>query len=147
MKDIFNALLIEGGTFVDERGRLDFVNEFDMSRIKRFYITANINTNLIRAWQGHKIESRWFYCIQGRFDVKIVKIDNWENPSRKLNVNEYILSSETPQVLFVPNGYVNGFRALEEDSKLMIFSDHKSNELNNDNFRFDKKLWFDWNNV
>lgn len=54
---------------------------------------------------------------------------------QKIKVVEYILSSKTPQILFIPNGYVNGFRALEEGSKLMIFSDYKSNELNNDNFR------------
>ena len=74
------AKIIEGGVFTDERGTINFVNDFDLSPIKRFYVTTNYSTDIIRAWQGHQIESRWFYCVQGSLDVRLIKIDNCENP-------------------------------------------------------------------
>ena len=57
--------LIEGGIFEDERGALSHVNDFDLSKIKRMYVTSNANTSFVRAWMAHKIESRWFFCTQG----------------------------------------------------------------------------------
>lgn len=138
--------LIDGGNYVDERGELHFFNKFDMSNIKRVYFTKHFDTNVIRAWQGHKIESRWFISIQGSFKVKLIKIKNWEAPKEQLQVLEYTLSDKKPQILFIPNGFVNGFKALEANSKLMIFSDYRINEIENDQVRFDASKWTTWNN-
>ena len=52
-----------------------------MSPIKRVYFTTHYDIEVVRAWQGHTIESRWFRCVKGSFNVKLVEIDNWENPS------------------------------------------------------------------
>lgn len=136
--------LIEGGSHIDERGRLDFMNDFDLSEIKRVYFTTHPDTNTIRAWQGHKIESRWFICVSGSFQIKLIEIDDWENPSEDLHVYHYELKAEKPQVLFVPNGYANGLKATEEDSKLMILSDYGYNEVAGDQVRFDKEKWNQW---
>ena len=134
-------VLIKGGVFEDERGRLDFVNDFNLSEIKRMYFTTNKSVGLFRAWQGHKIESRWFFCVKGKFEVELVQIDDWENPSSELVPVTYSLSSDEPQVLFIPPGYVNGFRALEENSKLMILSDFEMGVNENDDVRFDSTKW------
>ena len=128
--------LITGGSFVDERGQIDFVNDFDSTSVKRIYFTTNSDINFIRAWQGHKIESRWFFCVKGSFKVKLVAIDNWVSPSNDCEIFEYYISEETPEVLYIPSGYLNGFQALEEDSKLMIMSDALLGENPEDNFRF-----------
>ena len=144
MTTSLNAKIIGGGVFTDERGTVNFVNDFDLSRIKRFYITTNASINIIRAWQGHKIESRWFYCVQGSFDVRLIKIDNWNNPSKTQQLETFKISSNKAEVLHIPKGYINGFKALEENSKLIIFSDYKLNEIANDNYRFDKDLWTNW---
>ena len=145
MNQSLKPILIEGGIFKDDRGQLEFVNNFSLANIKRMYFSSNANTKIIRAWQGHKVESRWFYCLQGIVDVRLVAIDNWDNPSKKLKAQKFILKSNVPQVLFIPKGYVNGFKSIEADSKLMIFSDFLLNEVPNDEFRFDKNLWTDWN--
>lgn len=133
--------IINGGFFEDSRGRLDYVNDLDLSIIKRMYFTTNTEVGFFRGWQGHKIESRWFFCVKGSFEVKLVKIDNWDNPSEILESKVYILEEKNPKVLYIPNGYVNGFTSLESDSKLMILSNYKLGETINDNFRFESNNW------
>ena len=147
MKRSINAKLIDGGIYTDQRGSIRFVNDFDLSPIKRFYITSNADTNVIRAWQGHKIESKWFYCVSGVFDVRLIKIDYWEKPSLDLSVEKYILSSDEPKVLFISKGYLNGFRALEKNSKLIVFSDCTLNESMKVIYILKNNLWFEWINV
>ncbi len=139
-----NAKLIDGGIFNDERGTLNFVNDFDLSPIKRFYFITNVNTDIIRAWQGHQKESRWFYCTEGSFDVRLIKIDNWDQPSKKQQVEIFILKASEPRVLYIPKGYLNGFKAFEDNSKLMVLSNYILGEIPNDSYRYDKKLWTNW---
>jgi dTDP-4-dehydrorhamnose 3,5-epimerase len=138
--------IIVGGNYKDERGQLDFFNDFDMSPVKRVYFTTNLETNTIRAWQGHIVESRWFVCVSGSFNVKLIEIDDWKNPSEDLKVYEYELSANKQEVLYIPNGFVNGFRALEANAKLMVMSDYRLNEVENDQRRFDQNKWTKWNN-
>jgi len=145
MYESSTPIIIEGGIFTDDRGKIEFVNKFDLSVVKRMYFSSNTNTEIIRAWQGHKIESRWFYCVQGIIDIRTVAIDNWDNPSKNLAVEQFILNSNLPQVLFIPNGYANGFREVKPNSKLIIFSNYLLNEITDDQQRFDKSLWTNWN--
>jgi hypothetical protein len=56
--------------------------------------------NVIRAWQGHTIESRWFNCVKGSFTVKLIEIDNWEKPSKEFKVLRYKLTSEKQEILY-----------------------------------------------
>ena len=137
--------IIFGGNYTDNRGKLEFFNEFDLSPIKRMYFTTHFDANVIRAWQGHVIESRWFCCVNGSFLIKLVKIDNWKKPSHKLKVYEYILKADNQEVLYVPNGFANGFKALENNSKFMILSNYGFNEIENDQFRFNQNKWTTWN--
>jgi dTDP-4-dehydrorhamnose 3,5-epimerase len=133
--------IIEGDFFEDNRGRLDFVNDFDLSPVKRFYFTTNLEINKFRGWQGHKIEKRWFYCVKGSFRVELIKMDNWENPSNDLRIESYNLNEGQPKVLYVPSGYLNGFLALEENSKMMILSDHVLGAIKDDEYRFASNKW------
>ena len=139
--------LIKGGNYSDERGQLDFINDFDMAPIKRLYFTTHFDTDVIRAWQGHKIESRWFICVEGSFTVKLIAIDDWDAPSDNLEVYSFVLSEEEPSVLYIPNGFVNGFKANKDNSKLMVMSDYGFNEIENDQIRFDNNKWHStWKN-
>jgi dTDP-4-dehydrorhamnose 3,5-epimerase len=129
--------LIEGGVFSDQRGELCFINDFDLSEIVRFYQIKNSSTNIIRAWQGHQKEQKWFYCLAGSFRVNLVEIDDWENPSHCLPIISFELHSKAPLVLYVPGGFANGFQALEEDSVLLVYSDKTVSESQQDDFRWD----------
>jgi dTDP-4-dehydrorhamnose 3,5-epimerase-like enzyme len=128
--------VIPGGNHKDKRGTLTFNNDFDASDIKRIYTIENESTNIIRAWQGHKIESRWFSAIKGSFEIKIIKIKNWENPDKNAEVFSIILNDKNLNTLCVPNGYLNSIQALEENSKLLAMSDYKLGEIN-DEYKFD----------
>lgn len=137
--------IIKGGKYQDERGKLEFYNDFDMSIVKRVYFTTHLDTQTIRAWQGHKIESRWFICVEGSFTIKLVEIDDWDAPDDNLTTYEYELSAEEQKVLYIPNGFANGLKAKQANSKLMIMSDYGFNEIENDQVRFDKNKWTTWN--
>ena len=134
-------ILIDGGFFEDDRGRLDFVNDFDASEIKRMYFITNTMVDFFRGWQGHKIETRWFFCVKGKFEIKLVEIDNWANPANNIEPEVYILEEENPKVLYIPKGYLNGFKSLEKNSKLMVFSNFKLGINPNDDVRFESDKW------
>lgn len=128
--------LIIGNSHSDERGTLFYNNDFDAKEIKRIYIIENKNTSFIRAWQGHKIEQRWFSATAGSFEIKLIAIDNWENPSVNLKQDTFVLNSNSMCVLLIPKGFISSIQALEPSSKLLVMSDYYLGEIN-DEYRFD----------
>ena len=148
--------LIPGGIHTDERGQIKFVNDFDMTAIKRFYqITIHqspitnhqlpvTNHHSIRAWQGHQIETKYFFVNQGSFRVAAVKIDDWESPSRTLVPEVFTLKSSESQLLCIPPGYANGIQAVEEGCILTVFSDLSLEESAADTYRFNADWWDVW---
>ncbi|MFZ4862675.1 WxcM-like domain-containing protein [Sphingobacterium sp. Mn56C] len=116
--------ILKGGVAKDNRGQIRFVNDFDMEAVKRFYIIKNSDKALIRGWRAHRIEQRWFYVLSGSFSLNIVKIDNWENPSKDLEVQNIVLKSSDMNLLHIPAGYGTAFVALEEDSELLVYADY-----------------------
>lgn len=116
--------MIQGGIAKDERGAIRFVNDFDMTLVKRFYIIKNADTELIRGWRAHRIEQRWFYVLSGGFQVDLVKIDDWESPDPLLPVVKLQLKAAEMQVLHVPAGYGTAFRALEPESEILVYADY-----------------------
>lgn len=128
--------IITGGIHHDARGSIEFVNEFDMSPVKRFYIIKHNDTETSRGWRAHQIEQRWFYVLNGTFQVQLVKIDKWDSPSRDLTIQKQILSESTKQVLHIPAGYATCLKALSEDSRLLVFADFGIENASNDNYLF-----------
>lgn len=125
---------IEGGIARDQRGHIRFVNEFDMSLVKRFYIIKNADTSLVRGWRAHRIEQRWFYVLSGAFSVDVVQIDNWDKPSVDLPVERKLLRAGQMQVLHVPVGFGTAFKADEPDSELLVFADYDIKHAANDDY-------------
>ncbi|WP_286735610.1 MULTISPECIES: WxcM-like domain-containing protein [Sphingobacterium] len=125
---------IQGGIAEDERGQIRFVNEFDMSLVKRFYIIKNADTELIRGWRAHRIEQRWFYVLSGSFNVDLVKIDNWDKPDENLSIKNIVLHAMDMKVLHVPAGYGTSFRALTVDSQLLVYADYLVDHAPLDNY-------------
>jgi dTDP-4-dehydrorhamnose 3,5-epimerase-like enzyme len=128
--------IIRGGRHTDSRGSLFFNNDFDFSAIKRIYFVENIDASFIRGWQGHRIEQRWFSVLQGSFNIELIAIDNWENPSADLKSVDFILNAESLNVLCVPSGYVSSIQALEKGAKLLVMSDYLLGTVK-DEYRFD----------
>ncbi|MBU3927262.1 MAG: hypothetical protein KKB74_05605 [Bacteroidetes bacterium] len=133
--------LITGNTYTDHRGTVRFVNDFTFEGIKRFYTITHPDTNTIRAWQGHKIESKNFYVTKGSFLINWINIDNWEEPSKDLKINTHTLTDTQSEILIIPPGHVNGFKALEPDSTMIVFSDMLLEDSKEDDFRFPVEYW------
>ncbi|QHS58242.1 cupin domain-containing protein [Chitinophaga agri] len=136
--------LINGNVFSDERGTLRFVNDFSFPDVKRFYQIIHPSTATIRAWQGHRVEHKYFYVVSGTFAVAWVKIDDWDHPSPALEAAYKVLTANSPAVLSVPPGYANGLKALEPDSVLMIYSNLTLEGSANDRWSFNPAWWLDW---
>ncbi|GIZ07438.1 WxcM-like domain-containing protein [Flavobacterium sp. UMI-01] len=133
--------LIEGARFEDHRGSVAFVNDFKFEGIERFYMISNSEANPIRAWQGHKLDCKNFYCVSGSFKIGYVKIDNWETPSLDLEVHTVVLTAAESKVLHIPAGYANAIVSLEKESKLMSFSTLPLSRVQEDDVRFAPTTW------
>jgi len=135
---------IQGGLATDDRGSVSFVNDFDFSGIKRFYMVENHRQGFIRAWHAHKKESKYVLVVKGAALVCAVKIDDWEHPSKDSTIHRHVLSEKTPTVLFVPAGYANGFMSLTDDAKILFFSSSSLEDSLGDDFRYDARHWDPW---
>jgi dTDP-4-dehydrorhamnose 3,5-epimerase-like enzyme len=126
---------IHGDTFSDQRGSVHFVNDFDMTPVVRMY-TIQPMLGIIRAWQGHCNEQKWFYALAGDFTIKVAKVTDWITPDIILKQTFY-LQANSPAVLHIPAGYINGLQALSPHSSLLVFSDFTLAESKMDDIRWD----------
>lgn len=132
---ISNSNYLEGKKHQDERGIITFNNDFDASQIKRIYTIENHSIEFVRGWQGHKIEQRWFAAMNGSFKISVIKVDDFENPSKYLEVNSIVLKSDVLTYLHIPPGYITAIKSLENNSKLLVLADYGLGELQ-DEYRF-----------
>jgi dTDP-4-dehydrorhamnose 3,5-epimerase-like enzyme len=132
---------IQGNLHKDKRGKIQFFNTLDFNTIKRFYTIENANTQVFRAWQGHREEGKYFFVVEGSFTISVVKIDNWNAPSLDLIPDTFELNSNDTKILFVPGGCANGIKAKELNSKLIIFSTFSIGDAYGDSVRFNAGLW------
>ena len=149
-----NAELIQGGVHTDVRGALRFCNGFDMAAVKRFYTIANSAEQPVRGWIGHKKETKWCFPLRGRTVIEVESFgqdlqDGQDFGFRvssaecRVRINEedakgsyarFILNANEPKVLKVSPG--NWFKIVQDgNSEVMIFSDCKVGEFENDDFR------------
>lgn len=132
---MIQSKLINGGRHQDNRGKLIYNNDFDASDVKRIYCIENLSTEKARAWQGHQIESRWFAVAHGNFSIKLIQVDDWQNPNPNLPQETYHLNENQLDVLYVPPGYISSIQSLSNGSKIIIMADYKLGEVE-DNHKF-----------
>jgi dTDP-4-dehydrorhamnose 3,5-epimerase-like enzyme len=138
--------LIMGETHRDNRGEIRYFNSFKFENVVRMYQIEPMDTEIIRAWQGHKQERKYFFPIVGRFLVNLIFPDQWIEPSRCSKVESFQINSKKSQILDIPPGYINGFRALELNSSLIVFSSSTVTESTKDDYRwpvdyFSEAIW------
>jgi dTDP-4-dehydrorhamnose 3,5-epimerase len=138
---------MSGGLAVDDRGEVAFVNDFNFTGVKRFYLVSNHRQGFVRAWHAHRREAKYVTVVQGAALIGAVKIDDWNAPSQDAQVHRYVLSSHKPSVLYIPAGYANGFMSLSDDARLIFFSTSTLEESTGDDIRYDARLWDIWNVV
>ena len=68
-------------------------------------------------------------------------MDDFDGPSRELVPQKMILKSTEPDILAIPKGYATGIRAMEESSRLQVFSDFSLDASKEDDHRFPLDMW------
>lgn len=127
--------IIDGGLSVDDRGTVTFCNDFDFKDVKRFYMVQNHSKGFVRAWHGHKKESKYVYVVSGVAIIGVVSMDLYNV------VGRYVLSADKPQILHIPAGNYNGFKTLTDDTKLIFFSTSTVEESKDDDYREPANTW------
>lgn len=141
MESLNKPKLIEGGIAVDDRGQLIFANDFDFRDVKRFYMVENFDLDTIRAWHGHQRETKYAFVASGSAIVAAVEMDNLEAPNQTNEVHRFVVSARKPAILHIPAGYANGFKALENGTRIIFFSTATLEESRGDDYRFPVDYW------
>jgi dTDP-4-dehydrorhamnose 3,5-epimerase len=129
--------IINGALSVDDRGSVTFVNDFDFSDVKRFYVVENHRAGFIRAWHGHKKEGKYVFVVKGTALVGAVDMSS-DTPCK------YTLSDRSPKILYIPPGHANGFKTLEEDTRIIFYSTSTLQDSLGDDIRFPFDKWNIW---
>ena len=117
--------IIKGDLFNDKRGKLFSCNKFDMTRIKRMYSIENFDSNYIRGWKGHKIETRWFIATKGSIILNTISISDLENSNSLPIVNTFKLNDNSLDFLVVPPGFATSIKQYSNGDRVHVFSDYK----------------------
>ena len=137
-------VLIRGGSAVDDRGSVAFVNDLNIGDFRRFYIVSNHAPGLVRAWHGHRFERKAAIVVSGAAIVCAVQIDDWTSPSPHLAVHRHVLAERNPSVLLIPAGYANGFMSLAPDTRICFLSSSSLEDSSADDVRFPARFWDPW---
>ena len=129
--------IINGGIAIDDRGSVRFANDFNFDGVKRFYHVSNHRNGFIRAWHGHKKEGKYVYVSKGTALIGIVDMKTEE-------ISKYVLSCKSPKILWIPPGYYNGFKSLEDKTSILFFSTTSLEESLGDDIRKDFNHWNIW---
>lgn len=121
--------IFEGGTAIDDRGKLSYFNEIDFKDVKRFYVVENHSKGFIRAWHGHRKETKYVYVISGAAIVAYYPMEGEPVFER------HVLSADKPKIICIPAGNYNGFKTLTDDTKIIFFSTTTLDESKDDDFR------------
>src|SRR5439155_842555 len=105
------------------------------------YQIENSSAQKIRAFHGHMKEAKYFYVAAGSGLAVAAKIDDLKTPSKKNKVERFVLTAQKPSILFIPAGYANGFKVLEEGTVLIVFSTASVEESTKDSYRYPHDYW------
>jgi dTDP-4-dehydrorhamnose 3,5-epimerase-like enzyme len=144
LSTLTEPLQLFGKKIVDDRGAVSFVNDLNLKLFTRQYLVENHKVGFVRAWHGHKNETKIVQALSGVALVCCVKITNWENPSKDLEISRFTVSSENPSILIIPAGFANGFMNLTQETKLLFTSDKSLEESLSDDYRFESRYWDPW---
>lgn len=131
----FFAKNMKGENHVDDRGSLRFFNDFDFNEVVRFYIIEPSNTQIIRAWQGHLKEKKWFLAIKGSFEVQYIEMLKTKNGIEFGERHKILISNRTNDILEINAPALNGFKAMEPESILLVYSNLSLSDSLKDDFR------------
>jgi len=136
---------LPGIVAADDRGELRFVNDFDFKKagIRRFYQVENWNTDIVRAFHGHKVEAKYVWVVRGAIRLAVAALlfnrHGFRGVSQDMDRGKvpivYDLSAANPRILYIPPGYCHGFRMLQKYTIVQFFSTSTLEESLKDDYR------------
>jgi dTDP-4-dehydrorhamnose 3,5-epimerase len=137
-------LKIIGGRYVDDRGFLKALIFPEGFTPKRLYSVNNWRSNFIRAWHGHKFESKLIYMSKGAGVIAAVHMSDLKAPDKNAPVHRFSIDSESHSAIFIPAGYANGLMSLTSDAEFTVISSATLDESKGDDYRFPFDYWKVW---
>jgi dTDP-4-dehydrorhamnose 3,5-epimerase len=132
----------------DDRGFLMEVLRSDEPMFKRFgqcYVTV-VQPGIVKGWHYHKKQYDHFCCLKGT--AKVVLYDGRENSKTYREVNEFILSIDSPLLVKIPPYVFHGFTAVgEAEAMILNLPTELYHYQDPDEFRespFSEKIPYDW---
>ena len=139
--------VISGEIFADHRGQLASLNNFRFDEVNRVYFLTHPDSSVVRGWNGHKTEKKFFCCVKGAFALAVVKVDDFDQPTAELPAEVYTLQSSESKIIAVAPGHANAMKALEAGSVMAVFSSRTLEEAAGDNYKFPAGMWMDWDKL
>ena len=137
--------LIAAGASTDDRGRVLFANDFDLSQCRRLYIVENfaaghragLARSPSRAQVGDGGGGSGARVLRRRSTIgKRRPRTQWSTASRSTRI--------TRRYSRFPPAYANGAMALLPETKLLYFSDASLEESLGDDIRYPARYWDPW---
>jgi dTDP-4-dehydrorhamnose 3,5-epimerase len=105
----------------DERGWLMEILRVDetelFTKFGQTYVSATY-PGVVKAWHYHRKQVDNFACVAGM--VKLVLIDTREDSPTKGAVNEFVLGSQNPTLVQVPNLVYHGWKCISLEPSLVV---------------------------
>lgn len=144
-----NIKTINGAVATDDRGSVRFVNDFNFERVKRFYQVQNHVQGFIRAWHAHEKEAKYVYVAKGSALVGAIPLEHMLSIKAGAGVDvskifKITISSNNPRIVYIPAGYANGFKSLEDNTIIQFFSTSSLEDSLGDDIRFEYDLVNIW---
>ena len=132
----------------DQRGHLMEILRRDDKIFKEFgqvYITT-ARPGIVKAWHYHKHQSDYFCCIYGK--IKLVLYDARRSSKTFSQINEFILSLDTPCVVVIPPLVYHGFKTKSKFEAIVVnVPTQPYNRRSPDEYRIDpykNNIPYDW---
>ncbi len=133
-------ILVKGNVHLDDRGKIVYCNNCDLTGVRRSYVVSG-RRGFVRAYHGHKIESKIVQCLSGEARIVLFPMEG------RTNDNPFLFFlSENGDRLLIPEGYYNGLQHLTDDNRLLFMSTTTTEESEGDDYRlpwdsFGRKHW------
>ena len=132
----------------DDRGLLMEILRNDEPVFDQFgqcYVTV-VHPGIVKGWHYHKKQFDHFCCLKGT--ARVVLYDSRETSKSYREVNEFLLSLESPLLVKIPPYVFHGFTAAgQEDAMILNLPTEVYQYSEPDEFRespFSGKIPFDW---
>ena len=110
----------------------------DFSQFGQVYFVGDARRGVVRAWHRHFKMDEWFCCVRGKAKFVSYNPDSGE-------YSEYLLSADSPSLLFVLRRIFHGHKALADNTLIVAICTEAYDENDLDEERVPLDYFdYDW---